>query len=692
MTKRHKLNISLYKKVCLIRSAERAIIKYYGENEMKTPMHMSMGEEAIAAGVCAALGEENQAFGYYRSHALYLAKTGEIDKFFAEMYGKATGVVRGKGGSMHLASPDHGLLGVSAIVGGTIAPATGAAFANKMKKNGKIVAVFFGDGAMEEGVALESLNAACLWKLPVIFICEDNGLAIDVTTDERQGFKSIPDVVRAYRCLLLQSESTDPEVIHKLARRAMNHIQKTGTPVFMHLKYYRMLQHIGVISDFDINAPRPKGGFEKTGYRSREEHDRWLKKDPVKVARAKLLKLGVDGKEVEDIENKIDWQVEQSVALAKKAPFPAKKELYDYVYAPTPKAELSVTPETMQQKGRMITFCDALNEATCQEMERDSSVFVYGVENKIFGSLNGLAERFGRERCFITPLSEEAMTGFGLGAALNGMRPIHTHIRIDFFLLAMNQLINMISSYHYGVSGKLKVPLVIRAVVGRSWGQGFQHSKSLHGLFAHIPGLKIIMPTTPYDAKGLLISAIRDDNPVISIEHRWLYWQEGYVPEQSYTIPIGEPNVLRKGSDITIVATSWMNVESAKAAEILARRGIEVEIIDPRSIVPLNDELIVDSVNKTRYCIVIDNDWLNCGFSAEIAARISEKCFGKLKAPVIRIGFANTPCPTTRVLENEFYPNAATIIRAVERQLKLSPVDLSQENFFSNENRFKGPF
>ena len=340
----------------------------------------------------------------------------------------------------------------------------------------------------------------------------------------------------------------------------------------------------------------------------------------------------------------------------------------------------------------MITFADALNEALHQEMARNSHVFVYGIENKMFGTLTGLEERFGQKRCFATPLSEEAMTGFGLGAALNGMRPVHNHIRIDFFLLAMNQLINMIAGYHYGVAGQLKVPLVIRAVVGRGWGQGFQHSKSLHGMFAHIPGLKVIMPTTPYDAKGLLTSAIRDNGPVISIEHRWLYWQEGHVPKHSYTIPIGEPSILRKGSDITIVATSWMNVEAAKAATILAKRGIEVEIIDPRAAAPLDDEPIIASVGKTRRCIVADNDWLHCGFSAEIAARVSEKSFGKLKAPVLRIGFAATPCPTTRVLENEFYPNAVTIIRAVERELKLSPTDLSGESFYSHENRFKGPF
>jgi len=234
--------------------------------------------------------------------------------------------------------------------------------------------------------------------------------------------------------------------------------------------------------------------------------------------------------------------------------------------------------------------------------------------------------------------------------------------------------------------------MVIRAVVGRGWGQGFQHSKSMYSVFAHIPGLKVVLPTTPRDAKGLLIAAIRDDNPVVFIEHRWLYWQEGEVPEEPFVIPLKGAQILREGKDITVVATSWMNVEALKASEILSRKGISIEIVDPRSIAPFDDELIIKSVAKTGRCIVADNDWLNCGFSAEVAARVSEKCFGKLKSPVYRIGFAPTPCPTARHLENEFYPNAVNIIRAVEKTLGLEPTDLSKEDFYSHERRFKGPF
>lgn len=345
---------------------------------------------------------------------------------------------------------------------------------------------------------------------------------------------------------------------------------------------------------------------------------------------------------------------------------------------------------------RKISYCEALNEATAQEMERDAGIFVYGIgvadHKKVFGSTAGLVEKFGQERCFDTPLCEDGMTGFGLGAAINGMRPINIHIRVDFLLLAMNQLANMVSAYNYMTRGRLKVPLVIRAIVGRGWGQGFQHSKSMYSVFAHIPGLKVVLPTTPQDAKGLLVSAIRDDNPVIFIEHRWLYWQEDEVPAEPFTIPLGEANTLLNGKDVTVVATSWMNVEALKAAEILGRRGVSIEIVDPRTIAPFNEELIVKSVEKTGRCIVADNDWLNCGFSAEVAARVSEKCFGKLKSPVRRIGFAPTPCPTARHMENEFYPNAVNIIRAIEGILGLEATDLSKEDFYSHTRRFKGPF
>ncbi len=344
---------------------------------------------------------------------------------------------------------------------------------------------------------------------------------------------------------------------------------------------------------------------------------------------------------------------------------------------------------------KKMTFKEALNLALRSEMEEDPGVFVFGLDvadhKGIFGSTDGLVEKFGKRRCFSTPLSEDAMTGVALGAALCGLRPVHVHIRADFLMLAMNQITNMISCANYLSNGKQKVPLVIRAVIGRGWGQGAQHSKTMQSIFAHIPGLKVVMPTTPQDAYSLLRASIREDGPVIFLEHRWLYEVPGDVDPDKKE-PLGKARVLRQGRNLSVIATSWLNVEALKAAEILGRQGIEMEVVDVRSVSPLDLETITSSAQKTGHAIVADYDWVHCGLSAEIAALISRECFGSLKRPVERLGFAPVPCPTTRPLENLFYPSAATIIRTAEKMLDLKETDLSGEKFYSWEEKFKGPF
>ena len=316
-----ELNIELYRKIYLIRKSEEKIRVHYHENDMKTPMHMSVGEEAIAAGVCHALGEQGQIFGSYRSHAIYLAKTGETDKFFAEMYGKKTGIAKGKGGSMHLSAPENGFLGTSAIVAGTIPIAVGTAFSNKQNKNNKMAAVFFGDGAIDEGVFWESLNFACLMNIPVLFVCEDNGFAVHYPPSVRHGYNSICDIVAKFNCNVLDSETTDVEIVYELTCNAMEVTKNTQRPAFLYLKYYRYLEHVGVNEDFDC------------GYRSKEEFTKWYKVDPVNLQRKKLIEKGCPEKEVQKVEIEISNQIDNSIALAKKAPFADESELYEDVYA-----------------------------------------------------------------------------------------------------------------------------------------------------------------------------------------------------------------------------------------------------------------------------------------------------------------------------------------------------------------------
>ena len=315
-----EINLEFYKKLYLIRRSEEKIIEHYLENEMKTPMHMSMGAEAIAVGISQALKPQDQVFGTYRSHALFLAKTRDVDDFFAEMYGKETASLKGKGGSMHLCLPDYGFMGTSAIVASAIPVAVGCAFANKQANNRKVVAVFFGDGAVEEGVFWESLNVACLMKLPVLFVCEDNGLAVHTSKSERRGYKSITDVVSKFDCLVYEEKTTDVEVIYKLAHGIVERIKTTQMPCFLRLRYYRYLEHVGVNEDFDAE------------YRSREEFERWYKKDPLNLQKKKLLKLNVKKQEIVKLEREIDNQIDNSIRLAKKAPFAGVSELYKDVF------------------------------------------------------------------------------------------------------------------------------------------------------------------------------------------------------------------------------------------------------------------------------------------------------------------------------------------------------------------------
>lgn len=342
-----------------------------------------------------------------------------------------------------------------------------------------------------------------------------------------------------------------------------------------------------------------------------------------------------------------------------------------------------------------LTFSQAINLALMREMESDPAVFVFGVDaqdhKRLFGSGAGLSERFGSRRLFGSPLSEAGATGIAIGAALSGLRPVHVHTRADFLLLGLNQLANVASSKAYVSQGRLRVPLVVRALIGRSWGQGPQHSKSMHSVFAHFPGLKVVLPASPQDGYGLLRSAIRDDNPVVFLEHRWLYDVVGEVDDEAIA-PLGRARIVRPGGDVTLVTCSWMTPEASQAADILARHGVQAEIVDVRTVAPLDTATILASVARTGRLVVADYDWTFCGLSAEVVALVTESHFQDLKAPPARLGFAPVPCPTTRPLEQLFYPSALHIVRTVERMLDLAEIDVSRDVFNAYEHRFKGPF
>ena len=327
---------------------------------------------------------------------------------------------------------------------------------------------------------------------------------------------------------------------------------------------------------------------------------------------------------------------------------------------------------------RQISYVQAINETLHQMIEKDERVFLIGqgVTSPWYvgNTTVGLIDRFP-ERVIDTPVSENGITGAAVGAALAGMRPILAHPRMDFMYYAMDQIANHAANWYYMFGGQVSVPITIWGIINRGGEQAAQHSQALQAIFMHIPGLKVVMPSTPYDAKGLLVASIEDDNPVVYIDDRWLYNFEGAVPEELYSIPIGKGILRREGNDVTVVATSYMIHEVMKAAENLEREGINVEVVDLRSLKPLDDDLLFKSVRKTRRLVIADGGWKTCGITAEISARIAESdIFEQLKAPIIRISLPDTPAPASSALEKVYYKKAEDIVLAVRKLMEVARV------------------
>ena len=670
----------LYQMLQRIRRVEEEIARIYPSDKIKSPVHLSIGQESVAVGVCDALRDEDYVSATYRGHAAYLAKGGDLKKMIAELYGKDTGATRGKGGSMHLIDVEHGVLGTSAVVGTNIPVALGFALASKKKNNGRLVACFLGDGATEEGVFSESLNFASLHRLPVLFICENNGYAIHAPLNHRWATLNLCSRVETYGIPTERIDDGDVLAIRAAAEAAVSEIRAGSGPKFIECLTYRWKEHVGPNEDFQV------------GYRPAEEREPWKGRDPVMVLGAQL---GNERRVALDEE--IEAEIREAFTCAESDPFPEGDELEQFVFA-------DPAPETGQEKpvsesSRILSYVQALNEAATQEMEVDPDVFMMGLgvddHRGIMGSTVGMAERFGRERVMDTPISEDAMTGVAIGAAMAGMRPLHIHIRMDFLLLCMNQLVNMAAKAHYMFAGQVRVPLVVRCMIGRSWGQGAQHSQGLHAMFAHVPGLKVVAPSNAYDAKGCLIQAIRDDNPVIFMEHRLLYNTESYVSETPYTVPFGKARITAPGNDITIVGISSEIMECLRARELLKEADIEAEVIDPISLMPFDAETILDSVARTGRLLVVDTGWTFCGLSAEILAQVAESDRFETRPIVRRMGFAPTTCPTTPSLERHFYSNPVVIAKTAYRMARPMGPDWrpSPKNAeMAHHKEFRGPF
>jgi 2-oxoisovalerate dehydrogenase E1 component len=654
--------IELYRTMIAIRAFECKLKELVYANQVGGAAHLSVGQEAVAAGICAALEKDDVILSTHRGHGHAIAKGADLRRMFAEILGRATGYCRGKGGSMHIADPELGIAGANGIVGGGLTLAAGIALANKTLHPGRVCVCFFGDGAAAQGGLHEALNACALWKLPALYVCENNRFGMSNPTALALATDSVAKWAAGYGLQGAQVDGNDAPAVYAATRKAIEHIRASGTAYLLECLTYRVEGHYC---------------GDPCLYRDKQETRRWqTENDPIKRLKNYLLESGnVGPEELEQCDRETQACIEEAVRQALQDPEPAPESVAADVYVDI--ASNANLPEPDPNHGVMVemTYRDAAQRALDEEMARDARVIILGEDvgrhGGAFQVTKGLFDKYGPDRVRDTPISEALIGGCTVGAALAGLRPVGEFQYSDFMTLGMDQIVNQAAKIHYMFGGRMNVPLVFRAPTGSGGrGNAAQHSQSLEAWFMHVPGLKVVIPATPFDLLGLLKTAIRDDDPVIFLEHKALYIHKGPVPVEEYLLPFGRADIKRKGSDLTIIATGRMVIFSLEAAEKLAADGIQAEVIDPRTLVPLDKETICRSAAKTGRAMIVSEDCLTAGVSAEIAAILQEEIFDQLKHPVVRVAGLNAPIPYNRALERLAVPAVETICLAARRALR----------------------
>ena len=646
----------LYVTMRRIRAFEDKTADLFQEGVVKGTAHSYKGEEAIAAGVCATLRDDDIIASYHRGHGHCIAKGARIDRMMAELMGRQTGYCQGLGGSMHIADMELNIMGANGIVGAAMPLATGAGLAAKLQGTDKVAVAFFGDGASNQGVFHESLNLAAVWKLPVIFVCENNQYALSTSYRNTTAVSQVSNRAASYEIPGITVDGNDGVEVYLVLREAVDRARAGEGPTLIEAMTYRHGQHSLRVN---LRDPRPE-----------DELESWLDRDPIARMEKRLsAEGGFSADQFDETTQAVDEEIETAVTYGRESPEPPVQAMLDAVYAPH-----ATYTEPGPNTERMLSYPEALNEALDQEMLRDDRVFLMGEDvgatGGIFGVSKGLMERYGAERVRDTPISEATFVGCGVGAAIAGMRPVVEIQIFDFVALTMDMLVNQAAKFRFMLGGKPSVPLVVRGPQGGGIRLAAQHSQSLEAWFTHVPGLVVAAPSTPYEAKGLLVAAIRDDNPVVFLEQKLLYLGgNGPVPEELYAIPLGKADIKRAGTDVTVVATSAMVPRALSAATVLERDGISVEVIDPRTLQPLDEETILASVRKTNRLLIVHEAWVRGGFGAEVAAMVVDKAFDYLDAPVARLGAPHTPMPYNDRLELEVIPSQERIVDAIRALL-----------------------
>jgi len=650
--------LKLYQTMVRIRRFDERTIELFLAGAIKGTAHSCVGQEAIAAGACAALLPDDFVVSHHRGHGHCIAKGADPKRMMAELMARSTGYCGGLGGSMHIAALELNILGANGIVGAGIGIGTGAALAARMRKLGQVGIAFFGDGAANEGIFHEALNLASLWKLPIIYLCENNLYGLSTAMHESTAIARIADRAASYSMPGLTVDGNDVEAVHAAVAQAVARARAGDGPTLIEALTYRWGDH-----SMRANLPR---------YRLEGEEKNWREKDPIQRLANRLGRdFGASAETLELIIEEANAEIEDAIAFAKGSPEPDMTQLAAAVCAP-----IAQVPEPRSGGERELSMVEAINEALHQEMAADERVFAIGEDigkiGGIFVVTRGLLDRFGPERILDTPISESVIGLASVGAAISGFRPVVEVQLFDLVTLMMDATVNQAAKFRFMLGGKPSVPIVFRGPQGGGVRLAAQHSQSLEAWFSHVPGLIVLAPSNPHDAKGLLASAIRDDNPVVFIEHKLLYLAaRAPVPTERYAIPIGKASVRRSGNDITLVATLAMVEPALAAARALEAEGIDVEVIDPRTLRPLDEVTILRSVKKTGRLVIAHEGWKSGGFGAEVSALVAEQAIDWMEGPIMRIGAPETPMPYNDKLERASIPSQRSmvdVIRALVRR------------------------
>ncbi|MGH9119770.1 MAG: alpha-ketoacid dehydrogenase subunit alpha/beta [Acidimicrobiales bacterium] len=633
--------VDLYGELLLPRLIEEKMLRLLRQGRL-SKWFSGIGQEAIAVGVAWALQPDDWILPMHRNLGVWTTRGVDLDRLFRQLLARDGGFTKGRDRTFHFGTPSNRVVGMISHLGAMQPVADGLALAATLRGERRVAATFLGEGATSEGDVHEAMNLAAVWKLPVLFVLENNGYGLSTPTNEQYACVDLADRGVGYGIPGVVCDGNDITAVVEVVAEAAARARAGDGPSLLEFKTFRMRGH------------EEASG---TAYVPPELFDEWARRDPIVRLEAVLDERGLlSGSERQELRDEMKADIDELVAAALLAPAPtstADRESGD-VFTVAP-ATSGPAPRPMPGPERELRYLDAITEGLREAMRADPSIVLIGQDIAEYGgafkATLGFLDEFGRARVRNTPIIESAALGAALGLALDGFRPMIELQFGDFITCGFNQIVNNLATTHYRWGAA--VPVVIRAPVGGGMGAGPFHSQDIEGWFTHVAGLKVVAPATPADAKGLLLSAFGDGNPVLYLEHKYLYRSaSGPVPEGWHTVPIGRAAIARAGTDATVVTYGVGVVWAVEAADRLARDdGVEVEVIDLRSLRPWDTDTVLGSVERTGRALVLHEAPVTGGFGGEVAATIGERAFSALDAPVLRLGALDTPVPFAKTLE-----------------------------------------